>query len=248
MTERSWIYDLGEGQSGPTSVDQLALLVAQGKINAATLIRPSDIPNWDALAKWLPDLDVAQSVHRGWTDADPHPWRRYLARMTDSVVVGALIWMIVGAVFFIVAPEEAARFFSLFEGPLGSILDLMLTLVVTSLSSAVLIGLTGFSLGKWLFGIRVVRPNGRPIGVAAALEREALVLTRGLAFGIPLVSLYTLISSYRRLEDQGYSVWDKPTQRILLHRPMNRFQIGLMIVTVPVVIAARIGLFALSHM
>lgn len=250
MAERSWVYDLGHGQSGPMSVDQLAILLAQGKINAETLVRPSDIPDWDPLARWLPELGAlaqAGPAKGAWMDAEPHPWRRYLARMTDSVVVGTLTWMAVGAVLYAVAPGVADRFFGIFDGPFGGLLDLILTLLVTSLSCSMLVGLTGVSVGKWLFGIRVVTPGGRPIGMVAAFEREMMVLARGLAFGVPLVSLYTLIASYRRLEDKGYSAWDKPTHRVLLHRPMNRLQIGLMIVTAPVVIVIRIALFALSH-
>lgn len=253
MFDRLWIYADQDGQSGPVGVDQLKALLAEGRITGETPVRPSGEPDWAPLSTWLPELappgrppiPVAKGA---WTDTKPHPWRRYFARTTDVLIVGSLSWWVFAIVFFIAAPKAAEAFFAIFDQPYGRLIDVVLTLMATVPATALMIGLTGVSIGKWLFGIKVVRPDGRPIGLVAAFGREMQVWLRGWGLGIPLVSLFTLISSFRILEDKGRSDWDMPSKRVLLHRPMNALQITLIVLTVPLIIAARIGLMALSRM
>lgn len=40
---------------------------------------------------------------------------------------------------------------------------------------AILVGLTGFSIGKRVMGLRLINPDGRPIGVVRALVRTVLL-------------------------------------------------------------------------
>lgn len=40
---------------------------------------------------------------------------------------------------------------------------------------AILVGLTGFSIGKRIMGLRLINPDGRPIGVPRALLRTFLL-------------------------------------------------------------------------
>jgi uncharacterized RDD family membrane protein YckC len=56
--------------------------------------------------------------------------------------------------------------------------DPMQNLIITGifvLEVSVLTGLLGYSIGKRIFGLKVENPDGRPIGVARALLRTALV-------------------------------------------------------------------------
>jgi len=161
-------------------------------------------------------------------------------------VTGGLTWFALGAVLFVIAPFQSERFFKIFDGPLGGIVDAMLTLVVAIPGNALMIGLTGVSIGKWLCGVKVVRPDGRPIGVVAAFGREVRVWFQGFGMGAPLVSLFTLIGSFSKLNEEGRSPWDPPRQRVALHRPMNGLQIFLMIVAVALLIAVRVGIQLLS--
>lgn len=182
-----------------------------------------------------------------WTDARPHPWRRYLARMFDNLVVGSVTWLAISTLLFIIAPEHAERFFGFIKGPLGPIADIMLTLVAVIPGNALMIGLTGVSPGKWLFGIKVVRPSGRPIGFLAALGREIQVWCNGLFFGVPLMSLFTLGGSYLHLKENRCSAWDPPRRRVVLHRPMNALQVFLIIVALALLIAIRLGIALASR-
>ena len=252
MTSKLWIYAGPDGHSEPVSSETLAELLSGGVLTGDTPVRPSDLLSWAPLFTWLPELGPPAPppvpVAKGaWVDKSPHPWRRYLARMVDIVVIGTVTWALFGIVFGIIAPEAAVAFFAAFDGPAGRLADLMLTLLVTIPGSALMIGLTGVSVGKWLFGVKVVTPAGRPIGVLAALAREVRVWAMGLGLGVPLVSLFTLVGSYQSLSNDRHSAWDKPSRRIVLHRPMNTLQITLMVVSIPLLIAARVGLLILSR-
>lgn len=206
----------------------------------------ANAPPADSLPLVIPQAPPPPPPKGAWTDRKPHPWRRYLARMLDTTVTGTLTWVAFGAVFFLVAPFQAERFFALFEGPFGRILDVMLTLVAVMPGNALMIGLTGVTVGKWLCGIKVVRPSGRPIGLGAAFGREIHVWFAGLGFGVPFVSLFTLIRSSVKLSEDRHSAWDPPRERVVLHRPMNTLQVCLLILALALLIAGRIGVYLLS--
>ena len=252
MTTGLWVYDRAGSSSEPVSAEDIARLLAEGVITGDTLIRPSDVLSWAPVFTWLPHLAPPQPpkippIKGAWVDTKPHPWRRYFARAIDIVVVGGLTWVVLGMVFGLVNPRAAEAFFSLFHGMGGKILDIVLTLLVTIPGTALMVGLTGLSVGKWLFGVKVVRRDGTPIGVLAGVVREVKVLVMGLGFGLPLVSLFTLINAFRSLEDHGHSAWDKPADAIIHHRPMNALQITLIVLAIPFLIAARVGFYMLSR-
>jgi len=251
MTNRLWIYAGADGHSEPVSEADLAELLTQGVITGETAVRPSDLASWAPLFTWLPQMapplpPELPPVKGAWIDRKPHPWRRYFARLLDGAVVGGLTWFVLALTFFAVAPLQAEVFFSAFDGPGGKIADLMLTLLVAIPGNALIIGLTGVSLGKWLFGIKVVTPKGRPIGIVAAFGREVTVWFKGFGMGVPLVSLFTLIRSHLKLVEDGHSAWDNPKERILLHRPMNALQVTLIVLAIPLLMAIRVGMMLLS--
>jgi uncharacterized RDD family membrane protein YckC len=183
----------------------------------------------------------------GWTDRKPHPWRRYWARMLDGLLMGGLTWGLIGLIGGFVAPEPTRAFFKfLTTTPMGSLVDILLTLVVAMPGNALLLGMTGGTLGKWLFGIKIVRPDGRPIGVLVALWREIRVWFQGLAMGIPLVSLFTQFAGFSWLKDDGYAPWDKPRRRVALHRPGGAGQVFLALLGLILLFGVRVALTILD--
>ncbi|MDF2900617.1 MAG: hypothetical protein K0Q62_676, partial [Phenylobacterium sp.] len=87
---------------------------------------------------------------KDWDDTTPHPWRRYAARLTDILVLGSVAWFALAVVLYAVNPVVADRMFS---GERNMAADGMLNLILVLPVIAILIGLTGSSLGKWVFGI-----------------------------------------------------------------------------------------------
>ena len=67
--------------------------------------------------------------------------------------------------------------------------------------NAAFIGLTGYSVGKWVFGIRILNEQNRPVGYFSALSREMKVWSGGMAFGINELEagrILTALSSFSR--------------------------------------------------
>lgn len=191
---------------------------------------------------------TSPAVHpHPWTDVSAHPWRRYFARTFDSLVIGSLIWICIGALSLLFPPEPADRFFAFFENPVGRLFDGMLTLVLMIPVSALLIGLTGGSPGKWIFGVRVADASGRPIGLTRAIVREGKVWLRGLGAGIPIVALFALWSSKEALESKGRTAWDGQDV-VVTHRTEDLLQRVLTFVGAALVLLSWVALKLASYL
>lgn len=84
--------------------------------------------------------------------------------------------------------------------------------------NAIFIGFTGLTLGKWLFGIKILNDEKRPLGVLRALKREFMVWFSGLGCGLPGISILTVLFSYRRLKAKGITSWDEAIKSTVIQR------------------------------
>ncbi|MDO9432896.1 MAG: RDD family protein [Pseudomonadota bacterium] len=176
---------------------------------------------------------------KNWQDVRPHPWRRYAARAADLIILGTVMWFLIGVIFGLVAPEAAEYFFSgIGQFPL---LEAMLNIVFAIPITAVFIATLGLSPGKWIFGVRVSK-DGRPIGLAEALKREVSVLVFGWGLGLPIVSIFTLIRSFTNLKVDGETRWDARGGYVVTHRPQTMIATGLMWFAFVVLATVTIGL------
>jgi RDD family len=227
---------------GPFGIELLAEKVRSGELISSTQVGESAEGPWAEAGVAIPALfaQPTKGPGSGWTDVSPHPWRRYGARMVDNTVVGTVTWTIIAAVAYSVAPEQADAFFQVFEGPGGAMADGLLTLMAAMPGNALLIGLTGLSIGKWIFGIRVLR-DGKPIGFLSALNREIDIWTRGLAFGIPFVSLFTLYRSHERLTLKRRTPWDQRQGNVVTHRPTSQTSVFWMWVVAAILFLAVVA-------
>lgn len=247
MPDDSWFYRDGDQDLGPVKSGEFASLVRNGLASAATPVRRDGGSEWSPLGEALPELFLAPSGQEGgWRDVSPHPWRRYFARTLDTQIVGGVTWALVSIVFYAVAPEQAERFFRVFSIPGGQFLDAFLTMVVSIPGNALMIGLTGLSIGKWLFGVRVLR-DGAPIGFWRALRREIAVWFRGWGLGLPLVSLLCTLSSRAYLEDHRITTWDKAQKLTVTHRSESRWATAMMWTAGAGVVLIGIGLRLLAQ-
>jgi uncharacterized RDD family membrane protein YckC len=183
----------------------------------------------------------------GWIVAPPSPWRRYGARMLDVMVSGAGGFFLLAYVWYSVEPFSADRFFALMDGPSGPLVDFVLTVLMAGFINAVLLGLTGYTVGKAIFGIKVVNPDGSLLGIGPALLREMHVWVRGLAFGIPMVSLIPMVIGYNDLVKQGSSAWDRG-RHVVFYRPAGPTQTMLNLAGVIVIILSRVLLRYLEQL
>jgi uncharacterized RDD family membrane protein YckC len=162
-----------------------------------------------------PRLEVEDD---GWQWTAPAPWRRYLARTLDILMLGWFTWMVLGIVLL---SANRALFSMLFtHGGVMNIRALSSVIVSASLIpvQALLIGTSGTTIGKWIFGVRITRRDGRAIGFRAALAREASVFGFGMAGGIPLVAFVPIFIAYQVLTRTGSTQWDRGKDWVVTQR------------------------------
>jgi hypothetical protein len=146
---------------------------------------------------------------QGWLSDRPTPWRRYAARIIIDIPVNGLIG------------------FSL----IGIVLGCFITGVLT--------GLTGSTIGKLIFGLKVQTLSGQNPGLSKGISRDMQVALQGLWLGIPLISLVPLYLNYRKLVDTKTTPWDEG-KYLVLYRASGPIQYILNVVgiTVGIVVVA----------
>ena len=155
--------------------------------------------------------------------------------MLDTTLNGLIGLMLLAMGFFAIAPNAAMKFFMIFETPGGAILDIILTALIGTIVSGALIGTTGFSIGKLIFGVKVSRMDGSKLGLGAGLARDFHVLARGLGLGIPVISLVTMVVAYNYLTTHESTAWDKG-RYVVRHRPSGPVQYGLNAIGICVIV------------
>lgn len=141
---------------------------------------------------------------------DVHPWRRYFARHTDICLI-ILFCMVLYNMF-----PDYFNAYSQFVRNKHYIHYLVVGLVIMIFNAACL-SLTGTTLGKFLFSIRIVNIDRKRLNFFYALYREFLIVVLGLAFYIPIIIFFTSYFSYVRLTTTGNTRWDTMLSCTVVH-------------------------------
>lgn len=166
---------------------------------------------------------IAQLQFAERAPAQPgRPWPRLFARMLDSILFGFIGSIVMTIVLMITTRGGVDRFIAMTTGVGGMIVSNVLTFVLAFLPITFLIAFAQ-TPGKWLFGIRVRNLDGSRLGFAKALKREAWVIVRGVGFGVPLLTLIALATSYSHLKDEGRARWDEVLDCNVQHAPATWF-------------------------
>lgn len=156
-----------------------------------------------------------------WCSAPVHPWRRFAARFFDINLVGTLI-IFASSVFItgVFGPTVNTAIFGS-ELMTNQLLSGIVTVAICVVPLAFVTGALGTTPGKFLFGVRVLNPAGRPLGFKGALQREIEVWTEGLGLGVPIVILVMMAKSRGQLLKAGHSNWDRPDVSIVEYRRLS---------------------------
>ncbi len=195
----------------------------------------------------LPPVMVVEDD--GWQYAGATPWRRYFARMFDTIVLGASIWFVLGTLLLLL---DGGLFDYVFEAPSPAdnlVVKSILTFALVLPVEAWMLGVSGTTPGKRLFGVRVTRSDGDAIGFVRALRREGRVLLQGLALGIPLFSMIAMIVAFFRLKSEGVAGWDAGKPWVVTGRAPGVVQALLFVAGVLLLIAILVGtwMFGQAH-
>lgn len=153
------------------------------------------------------------------------PWFRLFARLIDTSVNGALVFVVLLIVTFFFNYEFAERIIDCIDvyerTRIGNIVSAFLTVFLAMFLNSAFIGWRGSSLGKFLFGIRILNLEGNPIGYKNALKRELMIWSKGMGFGLPIISFVAAYLSYKRLKRDGRITWVPAICEQIQYRQQN---------------------------
>jgi uncharacterized RDD family membrane protein YckC len=173
-----------------------------------------------------------------WSEANPpNIWGRYLARMLDTVVIGFSI----GYQIIIYIGNADYKLYGYLEMTIG-------LYFLTALINTVVMSVTGTTLGKWVFGIRVLDSNLRSLSFNDLLKRELYVFVNGVGCGVPLINLACMLNWYVKLKNKSQTSWDEDLNIKLLYRANNPvqkilFAIGTCLTLLAILIKAALTFF-----
>lgn len=148
-------------------------------------------------------------------DTTQHPWRRFFARTVDLFTGGILVFFLFSIAIGYFFPRKVDDFIELVDNPIIAAFVLYLLWIPFE---ALLISATSTTFAKWIFGIHVRSKTGDNLSYIDALKRVFLVFIQGEGLGIPLITLFTRISAYKRLTKTGTTLWDISVDSVVTYK------------------------------
>ena len=130
--------------------------------------------------------------------AEFHPWRRYFARVMDYSMASLLILVIQSIVLHIPVRDSTAY----------DILTGLLALGVVLLTEPLFLHFWGTTPGKWVWGIRVIHPDGTKLTLEESFCRTFRVLLVGEGLRLPVANLICPILSYQKYARGDALYWE----------------------------------------
>lgn len=93
-----------------------------------------------------------------------------------------------------------------------------------------LISLFGYTPGKWLFSIRVIGKNRKKLPMETSIKRSFLVWLKGMAMGIPILSLFSIFIAYSRYAQLGVCSWDRELMCLIQHKEISKARMIIAII------------------
>ena len=205
----TWFYvDAGQ-QAGPVPDEQLDELVRSGKVRGDTLVWREGLANWQPYSQARPEgiqppapvapprpiagaiPPMAAAPGQPMYQAPPAAygvtyagfWIRFLAKLIDGLIIAIVVGIPVG---FILIPRllsgsapELQSWVSYFAAAPWQILEA----AIGVLFNGFFLGKFGATPGKMALGLKVVNPDGTPIGYGRAFGRSAAeIISRIICF------------------------------------------------------------------
>ncbi len=146
------------------------------------------------------------------------PWLRLGAKHIDLFIELLLSIIITLSIIFI-----AGSFTTTFEDGLSDIIFslmvifiLIIPLLVIPILDIIIYALLGNSLGKWLFGIKVVYLSGKSLNAWENFKRNSDVFLYGLILLIPIVNLSYSITQYQYIKKNCNSKYDEKLNQMVI--------------------------------
>ena len=169
----------------------------------------------------------------------PHQWRRFFAHFIDLWVFGLGGGFALGFLGYAILPE--ATMDAVFNNPLAT---LVLLYAVNIPIEAAFLASSGTTLGKGIFGIRVMHQSGRRLSFGEGASRAFERWWRAEGCGIPIVILFTMARAYGQLKSEGITGYDIDKEVAVSHARWTPLRAVIVTVSTVVVFAGVVLLNA----
>ncbi|MDD2715174.1 MAG: RDD family protein [Candidatus Wallbacteria bacterium] len=206
-----WYYHESGQQKGPIAEDEFKKLFVNGSLNANTLVWSEGLKEWQeahTIDNLIPVSFVPPPLPTTVSQETPtlcvyvpsgpqvRPFVRFSARLIDMILYSFLSGLILQRFY--------PTLLSIDENLLGLILLFFYIFIEPCMLSSI-----GTTPGKALFNIRLRKIDGTKLNLLEAFMRAFRVWIRGLGFGFPLITLFTINHAYNKLTKEGITSWDK---------------------------------------
>lgn len=151
---------------------------------------------------------VAKPTNVITSSSNVRPWVRFIARNIDMYVFGIIL-----AIFWVI--------FLPFPMPKSNLVFGMLILFLWMFFEPLFLCSVGSTFGKWLLKIKLKDTKGNKLSLKTALYRSFHIWFAGYGIGFPIVSLFTLKSSWNDLTRTGSTGWDKDCNTSITHEKIG---------------------------
>lgn len=133
---------------------------------------------------------------------EARPWPRFWSRLLDLSIWITVVGSTAGLLFtdFVMLPA--------FQGSGVGLFGVVLLPFALALD-ALTLALVGNTPGRALVGLRVERLDGERVTIMQALSRNAQIWIFGMAFGIPIIALFTYNNNSSKLNSGKQTSWDE---------------------------------------
>ncbi len=166
----------------------------------------NDIEKWNSNVSQIPFANV-------------RPWVRFLARHIDIYIFAIIIcglWMIISPSIFL----KSRIMFGL------------ITIFIWIFVESVFLSSWGTTFGKWLLKIKVRDKEDKKLTFLVALKRSFLVYLKGYGLGMPIISIFTELSAYNKLINNGITTWDEDCQLVVSHQAIGIIRSAVAIILI----------------
>lgn len=153
-------------------------------------------------------------------DVGARPWLRYWARTVDLLLFAIVITILT----LLISPE--LKLIEMSE----SFAFTVALIVFWVLFETVILTVCGTTPGKSLFSIKLTKTDNTSISFADAFIRSVRVCWRGMALGLPLISLFTMLQAYDTLSKDNVTSWDRDGAISIVHGRIGKLRLAAIVV------------------
>ncbi len=221
----TYFYKIRDKERGPVSFKTLAFLFDKGLVDGNVLVQKNGEGEW-LPASQLPEfqdkiktgvvnyaeisdeaLDIVEK-----SDVTVSPWLRFFARKYDYFIFSVFF-----SFFLFFFPPYVVR---------NQVLLSLLIIFIWVFVEAGFLSFFGTTPGKWIFNLKIRNFKGEKLSFSDSLTRSFLVWLKGIALGLPIISIIAMYISGNKLKKEGITDWDyKVGSLILQEKKLSVFKI-----------------------